>query len=294
MPAEHFAVAPGWEWWILLYFFFGGIAGGSYALGTMLRLWGVERDEAAARVAFLISFPALIVCPILLTADLGQPLRFHHMLFDTSNGGLAFKFWTPMSVGSWGLTVFGLFSFVSFIEALVLRGNLRWGIARGVARVLRGTVGRVWNILGTIAGLFVAAYTGVLLTVSNQPVWSDGWQLGGLFVASALTASAALLLLFSRRRAAADTQAAIEEADRWFAVIEVVVLAIFVVTVGLTGSLTRMLGPWLLLWVIVVIGILASIGQGSWSRGRGFVVAPVLAHVGALALRALIVFSAQL
>ena len=34
-PAEHFASAPQWEWWILGYFFFGGISGGSYALGTL-------------------------------------------------------------------------------------------------------------------------------------------------------------------------------------------------------------------------------------------------------------------
>src|SRR5438132_356481 len=59
-PAEHLASSPEWQWWILGYFFFGGIAGGSYALGTLLRFAGDPRDERAARIAFIASFIALI------------------------------------------------------------------------------------------------------------------------------------------------------------------------------------------------------------------------------------------
>ena len=51
-----------------------------------------------------------------------------------------------------------------------------------------------------LAGLFIAGYTGVLLAVSNQPVWSDTWALGGLFLASGLTGSAALLGWLVHRR----------------------------------------------------------------------------------------------
>jgi formate-dependent nitrite reductase membrane component NrfD len=47
-PAEHFAAPPGWEWWILGYFFFGGLSGGSYAIGTLLRLVGTAADQRAA------------------------------------------------------------------------------------------------------------------------------------------------------------------------------------------------------------------------------------------------------
>src|SRR5439155_971790 len=68
----------------------------------------------------------------------------------------------------------------------------------GIARALRGTAGLVWSAIGTVFGLFICAYTGVLLAVSNQTVWSDaGWALGGMFVASALAGSAALLLLLA-------------------------------------------------------------------------------------------------
>src|SRR5207253_5811323 len=88
-------------------------------------------------------------------------------------------------------------------------------------RLLRGGAGSIWNIIGTMLGLFVAGYTGVLLAVSNQDVWSDaGWVLGGLFLASALTGSAALLLLLvrSRRDVEAGTSVRLEMADRNFVV----------------------------------------------------------------------------
>jgi formate-dependent nitrite reductase membrane component NrfD len=54
MP-QHFVTPPDWHWYIVWYFFLGGIAGGAYALGTLLRLVGDPQDEGAARTAFLRS-----------------------------------------------------------------------------------------------------------------------------------------------------------------------------------------------------------------------------------------------
>src|SRR5437868_5791097 len=255
-PAEHFAAPPEWQWWILGYFFFGGLAGGSYALGTLLRLAGDPRDERAARIAFITSFIALIPCPIFLTVDLGVPFRFWHMLIDTSGGGLAFKPWSPMSLGSWALLVFGLFSFVSFLAALAEAGRLR--AADAVARALRGTAGLAWNAIGTVFGLFICAYTGVLLAVSNQVVWSDaGWALGGMFLASALAGSAALLLFLgrSRRDVDADTAYRLEVADRYFVLLEALLIAIFLVTVAVAGTIAKVLGVWIVLWLVVLLGL---------------------------------------
>src|SRR2546427_1915778 len=242
-PAEHFASSPEWQWWILGYFFFGGIAGGSYALGTLLRFAGDPRDERAARIAFIASFIALIPCPVFLTLDLGQPFRFWHMLIDTSEGGLAFKPWSPMSLGSWVLLLFGLFSFVSFLGAVAEEGRFR--AASPIARVLRGGAGLVWNVIGTLFGLFICAYTGVLLAVSNQPVWSDaGWVLGGMFLASALSGSAALLLLLarSRRGIAPGTRGRIEAADRMVVILEAILLAAFLVTLLPADTVMRVVG----------------------------------------------------
>lgn len=293
-PAEHFASAPQWEWWILGYFFFGGIAGGSYALGTLLRLVGDPRDRSASQLAYIASFIALIPCPIFLTADLGQPLLFWHMLVDTSpGGGIALKPDSPMSLGSWALLLFGLFSFVSFLGALAERGTLR--ALSSLARATQGLPATIWGVIGTGLGFFICGYTGVLLAVSNQPVWSDaGWALGGMFLASALAGSAALLLLLSRTRRDVDpdTTVRLEAADRYFVILETIVIALFLVSVAIAGTISKVLGIWIVLWIVVVLGLAAPFlasRVGRWPP----VAAPVLALLGVLALRALVIFSPQ-
>ena len=60
-------------------------------------------------------------------------------------------------------------------------------------------------IVGAVFGLFLAGYTGVLLSVSNQPVWSDTWALGALFLASSLSVAAAALILLTRFGRHADS-----------------------------------------------------------------------------------------
>ena len=280
LAAEHFVRAPNWEWWILLYFFFAGIAGGSYVLGALLRLWVRPGDPAAARTAFTASLVALLFCPIFLTVDLGRPERFWHMLIDTGTGALAFKAWSPMSVGAYGLSLFGLFAFVSAVESLFPKFMTWWPAA----------LNTVWMAVGAIFGLFVAGYTGVLLAVSNQPVWSDGWPLGGLFLVSGLSGAAALLVLLVRQTRSA---AAVEEADRWFVGLEAVLVVIFLVTIALAGTLARLFSPlMLLLWVLVLAGLAAPF----YLRRRAAMPAalsPLLVLLGVLALRAVVIFGPQ-
>jgi hypothetical protein len=218
------------------------------------------------------------------------------MLVDTSEGGLAFKYWSPMSVGSWALLAFGLFSFVSFLAAAAEVGRL--DAARPVARALRGGAGLIWNAIGTVFGLFICGYTGVLLAVSNQPVWSDGgWALGGMFLASALAGSVALLLLLarSRRDVDADTAVRLEAADRYFVILEAILIAVFLVTIGIAGTIDRVLGIWLVLWLVVLAGLAAPFVMARWDVARRWppVAAPIIALLGVLALRALVIFSAQ-
>ena len=292
--AEHFASPPDWQWWILAYFFFGGLSGGSYALATLLRIVGDPRDVRASQIAYIASFILLIPCPIFLTLDLGQPIRFWHMLVDTGpDGGLAFKPWSPMSLGAWALLIFGLFSFVSFLGALIESGRLRAGA--GIARSLAGLPATIWGIVGTAFGFFICGYTGVLLAVSNQAVWSDaGWALGGMFLASALSGSAALLLFLARSRRDVDTDTTyrLEIADRYFVLLEALLIAFFLVTVAIAGTITKVLGVWIVLWLVVLLGLAAPFLS---RRARAWppLAAPLLALLGVLALRALVIFSAQ-
>jgi formate-dependent nitrite reductase membrane component NrfD len=294
--AEHFVKAPEWTWLILAYFFLAGLSGGTYALGTMLRLFGRSADEPAARFAFLISLPLLVLCPVLLTIDLGRPTEFWHMLLNSADGSLNFKYLSPMSVGAWALGVFGIFSFISFVDALLAVRH--WespthGTYRGF---LGGALGRVVMILGTAFGLYICAYTGVLLSVSNQPVWSDGWPLGGLFLASALSGSAAVLLIATRyRREMLPSVDGVTAADRYFVVLEAVLVVLFLVTVFLAGTAAKIFAPvGILLWVIVLAGLAAPFLLHRRSTGSlSPLVSPLVVLAGVIALRAAIIFGAQ-
>jgi formate-dependent nitrite reductase membrane component NrfD len=309
---EHFAGAPDWTWFILLYFFLAGLGGGSYFLATLLRYWGTPADESVARLGFYVPLPATLIGLLLLTLDLKQPLRVWHMLFNTTPGefGLNFNSRTPMSVGVWVLLVATIFAFVAFIDSLVRDERFGWAPARGVSSLVDGTVGLVWNVIGTILYLFIAGYTGVLIAVSNQPVWSDSWALGGLFLASGLAGSAALLLLLARRRAVTDwSLGVLETSEGVFTVLELLLLVVVVLTLIDDGTLDTAFGfPWILLWLVAFVGMLPGLiglaaGRRVTMTGGGAVVServrlwtfvvPLLVLAGVLALRAAVIFSAQ-
>ena len=314
--AQHFAGPPDWTWYILFYFFLAGLAGGSYVIATLLRHWGDRSDEAAARLGYIAAFPIVLVCPILLALDLGKPILFWHMLLNTTPaaGGLNFKVRSPMSVGSWALVVFGIFAAVSFLEALVHDRVIRLPLAERAVRLLDGTAGKVWNVVGAALGLFVAGYTGVLLAVSNQPVWSDTWTLGGLFLASGLSGSAALLVLLIRYRKEAQASASmLTLSERLFALLELALIVVFALTLIPAGTIGDAFGfPWILLWLVVLVGLAPGLGALATRRlavaGDGIatgqealaakpaltlVAVPWLILLGVLALRAAVIFSAQ-
>lgn len=303
LAAEHFVRAPQWQWFILGYFFFGGLAGGSYVVATLLRLSGDVRDEPAARIGFYLSLPATIVCPILLTADLGPVswTRFWHMLVNVTPGetSLNFKALSPMSVGTWALLIFGFFSVVSAVEARASDSSGR--------NVIPLALNRVFNIVGSVFGLYIVSYTGILLSVSNQPVWSDTWVIGALFLASGLSASAATVAYLMRwRPEAAYSLDRLHVADGYFSILELILLAVFGVTVVAAGTGGRLV-PFLPLWALAVAGIAASLvgargharlvssgGAATVARARiDTVVIVLLVLIGMLALRGAVIFSAQ-
>jgi formate-dependent nitrite reductase membrane component NrfD len=307
--AQHFVRGPEWTWYILFYFFFAGLAGGSYALASLFRFNGNPADEPAARLGYYVAFVALLPCPVLLTLDLGQPLRFWHMLVNTTPGneGLAFKYWSPMSVGAWALVLFGAFATVSFVETLVRDRRLRLRIAERAVGLLGGALGKIWVVVGGLFGLFVAGYTGVLLSVSNQPVWSDTWALGGLFLASGLSGSAALLSWLVRYRRDAGASAIVfARSERLFLLLELALIVAFMLTLIMAGTLDVAFGfPWILLWIVAFVSLIPGLAGLPTARahvtGQGAVVASATAAtvvaivvlIGVLALRAAVIFSAQ-
>lgn len=310
--AVHYTQPPEWRWYILAYFFLAGLAGGTYALGTILRIWGTPRDESAARLCFLLALPATLLCPIFLSIDLGQPARFWHMMVDTgvAGPGLNFVYWSPMSLGVWGLLAFGLFVALTFLEVVAQDGRYRYPGSRMVAAALGGGVGRAICVVGTVLALFVAAYTGVLLSVSNQPVWSDSYALGGLFLASGMSGAAALVGLFTYwRPTAGASRESLAEAEGYFVLLELAFIVVLFATLAFAGQLARTLSaPWFVLWAVAILSLLvpgADRLAGRLTVSPGGTAAVVRAGVmsttvsslivlaGVLALRAAVLWSAQ-
>ncbi len=286
--------SPEWGWYIVTYFFLGGIAAGAYFNAALLELFGEPADRPAVRVAHWLAFPLLALCGILLILDLHRPERFFHMIVQSERLPLPmFKWWSPMSIGSWALLVFSAIAFVSFVDAVLeARG--------GRSYIHRGALGMVWALLGSAVGFFFASYTGVLLAAGNFPVWTDSPLVAALFLASAASTglAAVLLLLLLGRRYPLVTWRKLENADRYAVVLEIVLLLAFVATLGsLALPFATSLPGALVLWVgVVLLGLLVPLALhlGPGRRGgSGAVVASVLTLVGGFLLRYVVVMIPQ-
>jgi formate-dependent nitrite reductase membrane component NrfD len=178
---------PHWKWLIIIYFFLGGISSASYVIASIAELFGGRDGKPITRVGRYLSLVALIPSPILLILDLGRPERFHHMLRIV-------KLRSPMSVGTWGLTIFGGFCTLSALIQAARDGLL--ARPRRIQRVLLALPSKTINVLGGVFGFFVGGYTGVLLGVTAVPLWAkNALLLGPLFLSSAMSSGCAAITL---------------------------------------------------------------------------------------------------
>jgi protein NrfD len=290
MPSTFYTAAPEWRWLIILYFFIGGLAGGCYFLAVVMDLFGRPADRRLARLGYLVAFPAVLICGLLLTLDLTRPERFWHMLLQSGTWRPMLKVYSPMSLGAWGLLVFGAFSFLSFLGAL--------GPERGRFASLRppGPLGTIVGILGGIFGAFLAGYTGVLLSVTNRPIWADTTLLGLVFLVSAASTSAALLILLGAGSAPAGGIRALSRFDSWVLVLELVVLAGLIVSLGSVAAVWLSAWGALLLVGVVALGILLPLTlhwRARTSHAGSPMLAAVLVLIGGFILRVVVVLSSE-
>lgn len=299
-----FTTAPHWQWYIILYFFVGGLAGGSYFIAVLIDMLGRPEDRPLARLGYYIAFPLVLLSGLLLTLDLDKPMRFWHMLVERNTFRPMFKPWSPMSLGSWALVVFGFFSLISFLAAVAEEDEHRlpWPVLRRFRwpafRMLRArsVFGYTIGVLGGIAAYFIAGYTGILLAVTNRPIWADTPLLGMLFVTSAASSSAALLIVLAHRWGwTMPGLRSLHRMDDWVILLELLVL------MALVASLGPVLVAWMNAWgffllLVVVFGLIVPLIL-SW-RARRLpqvnVAAPaLLVLLGGFLLRVVIVLSSE-
>jgi Ni/Fe-hydrogenase subunit HybB-like protein len=171
--------APGWHGTIAWDALFNGMATGLFMAAAVSELAAPAIFTPLAKVAYPVALVLLLIDLGLLVLDLGDSLRFHHML-------RVFKPNSPMSVGTWCLTIFSLpLTAAAALSLLAEIGiNLEW------ARILA-------VVVGLLPALGSAAYKGVLLSTNAQPGWKDARWMGGYLTNSALLMGCAELLLLS-------------------------------------------------------------------------------------------------
>jgi hypothetical protein len=166
--------APEWHTLVVFDVLFNNLATGLFLVAAVGELAAPATFTAVATWAYPIALALLLIDLALLVLDLGDPLRFHHML-------RVFKPSSPMSLGTWCLTTYSFF--LTAIVAVEFVVAVRW---------LPGDAGLVWwaRKLAIVGGLPLAfgsaAYKGVLFSTTAEPGWKDARWLGGYLTNSAL------------------------------------------------------------------------------------------------------------
>jgi formate-dependent nitrite reductase membrane component NrfD len=202
------------------------------------------------RLGYYIAFIGVLISGFLLTVDLTLPLRFWHMLIENHTGRPMFKLWEPMSTGAWALLLFGLFAFLAAVAALSEeRPNIRLLQSAPVRLLRRRGPSAIVAVLGSIFGLYIAGYTGVLVAVTNRPIWADSHLLGLLFLVSGASTGPAALILLGVRRLRADPGSLgwLVWFDHNVLILELLVLIVFLVSLG---SVARVFLDW---WGLVLL-----------------------------------------
>lgn len=295
---------PGWEWYyVAMYFFIAGVSAGAYFIGTLAELFGGEKHREISRTGFYIAFPLILLTPPLLIADLGRPERFWHLLFYAKSGFPYLNFQSPLSVGSWALLLFGAMALLSFLDNLVAEGRLKnMPFANAYNRIPR----KWYAVVGSIAGFFVAGYTGVILNVTARPLWAAADPLiGALFIASgASTGAAAIYLTMAWRKRLSDPGLpAFDRFDRLAKILELVLAVAVVLIAGRWAAPLFRGGNAVMFWGgAVILGTLAPLAaawyipraaEGKVDPERWATIMAVLVLIGGAFLRISLVQAGQ-
>jgi len=171
--------APAWRGLVAWDLLFNGMTTGLFLVAAISELAAPQVFTPVAKIAYGIALIVLLIDLACLVLDLGDPLRFHHML-------RVFKLGSPMSVGTWCLTAYSV-PLAAAAAISALPGG--WTHLDGVRRLA--------VIIGLLPALGSAVYKGVLLSTSAQPGWKDARWLGGYLTSAAIMLGSAQMLVLS-------------------------------------------------------------------------------------------------
>jgi hypothetical protein len=176
---------PGWHGLVAWDLLFNNLTTGLFLFAAVGELALPGLLAPVAKAAYPVALVFLLTDLMLLVLDLGDPLRFHHML-------RVFKLSSPMSLGTWSLTVYSLpLTLIVAIEAAQALNLLSPG------SIVLEWVRKLAVIVGFLPAFGSLAYKGVLFSTSSQPGWKDARWMGGFVANSALMLGCAEMLTVS-------------------------------------------------------------------------------------------------
>ena len=250
---------PGWYGMIAWDALLNGMATGLFMAAAVSELAVPAVFTPVAKVAYPVALVLLLVDLAMLVFDLGDPLRFHHML-------RVFKPHSPMSVGTWCLTIFSLpLTAASGLSVLAELGlDFEW------ARILA-------VILGLLPAFGSAAYKGVLLSTNAQPGWKDARWLGGYLTNSALLMGCAELLVLSALMDQTQAIAVLRSALIVLLVLNLIPLGLLFANLQPTHARLYTRGQqWRVGMLIFVAGVLIPMGLTLLNGGLLFIFGSVI------------------
>jgi formate-dependent nitrite reductase membrane component NrfD len=198
-PVREELKAPHYGLPVALDFFLSGTSSGAAVTAAIALVAGGPGARAVAEAGYLIAFPTILICLGLLSAELGRPMRFLHMLWSRKVSaaigewviaplGFHLKLLSPMSVGAWGLSAYSALTGLSLVFTWVPPG---WAPRRLELPLA---------VAGALLGFFVGGYKGVLLRATAQPIWRSATWLGPVLLASAASSGVAAIFLVNLAR----------------------------------------------------------------------------------------------
>jgi hypothetical protein len=263
---------PDWHGLVVWDLLLNNLATGVFLVAALGELAAPRAFMPVANVAYPIALVLLLAELAVLTIDLGDPRRFHHML-------RVFKPSSPMSFGVWSLSVY------SFPLAVLVATEL-FGAEHGAAFWVR----KVAIVVALVPAFASAAYKGVLLSTTAQPGWRDARWLGGYLASAAFLLGAASLLALAVATGQPDAAGVLHWAALALAVVNLVPLLLLAAELRPTlESLVGRVGFWRtvahFLGGAVVVPLCLLVGGNEASVVAGV----LLLFLGSLAIRYVVV-----
>lgn len=217
-----------WEAFVPIYFFLISVSAGSLMVASFSTVFGLKQYQVIVRPAIFTSLVTLVLAPIFLILDLGQPLRFLYVINPAN-----FNVQSPMSWGGFLLILYGI--------TLVLLAKKYIGgssTSQTVAETAASASGQSKSlyVVAFAFAMFLGAYPGLELgVVPGKALWNTP-VLPVYFITTSLLGGIGVLFLVGRFVAKQESLQEFISAAKPIAISLILLSFVWIISSGMTMS----------------------------------------------------------